>query len=75
MSDEEYSMDELIKDLESLQEAGLVEIKGIDEDGQWLYGLTTLGESIVGEAASSKDKIEAIGKILFLMSDEEDSEE
>ena len=38
MSDEEYSMDELIKDLESLQEAGLVEIKGIDEDGQWLYG-------------------------------------
>jgi hypothetical protein len=30
----------LIKDLDFLRDAGLIEVVGITEDGEWLYGLS-----------------------------------
>lgn len=34
---EEYTFEELQDDLDALAKIGLIEIGGIQEDGQWLY--------------------------------------
>jgi hypothetical protein len=39
MSDD-YSREELIGDLHKLIEIGLIEVQGINEEGQWIYGPT-----------------------------------
>ena len=36
----EYSMDNLAEDLEFLRKNNLIEIVGINEEGEWLYSLT-----------------------------------
>lgn len=69
--DENYTMQDLIADLESMHQAGLVEIKGIDPDGEWLYGLTELGHLIVWEMGEDPDKIKELGEILYKMGDEQ----
>lgn len=33
--------------IEQLVEMGFVEVKGITEDGEWLYGVTEAGEKLV----------------------------
>lgn len=37
----------LVKDLETLIGIGLVEIVGIDKNGDWLYGITEQGRKIL----------------------------
>jgi len=39
MSDE-YTYDDLLKDIEFLIEKGLIEVGGITNDGKWLYRAT-----------------------------------
>lgn len=38
--EQEYRMENLAEDLEFLRKNNLVEIVGINEDGEWLYSLT-----------------------------------
>lgn len=41
MNDEqEYGMDNLKEDLDYLRRANLIEVVGINEEGEWLYSLT-----------------------------------
>jgi DNA-binding PadR family transcriptional regulator len=53
MSDEEtsnyerYTEKDLYRDLETLRRAGLIEIDGILDDGQWLYTMTEEGRSLL----------------------------
>jgi len=37
---EEYGMEELAKDIEFLRKNNLIEVVGINQDGEWLYSLT-----------------------------------
>ena len=37
---DEYTKDDLYEDLQKLIDIGLIEIVGITEEGQWLYGPT-----------------------------------
>lgn len=37
---EDYTMEDLHRDMEGLRKAGLIEVIGITDDGQWLYGAT-----------------------------------
>jgi predicted transcriptional regulator with HTH domain len=47
--DEEFdeAHQEIIKAIESLIEMGLVEVLGINEKGEWLYGATDKGKEVV----------------------------
>lgn len=47
--DEEYSNSNLAEDLEFLRQHKLIEIVGINNDGEWLYSLTK----------EAKEKVEA----------------
>lgn len=39
-NDKEYDMSNLAEDLEFLRKNNLIEVTGINEDGEWLYALT-----------------------------------
>jgi len=39
MSDD-YSKEDLHKDMEALRQLGLIEVVGVNEEGQWLWGPT-----------------------------------
>lgn len=49
MSDDEYTYDDLQKDLEFLVAKGLIEVGGIDENGQWLYKATAAALAMTEE--------------------------
>lgn len=38
--------EELIRELDNLREIGLIEVVGIDDDGEWLYGPTEQGRNL-----------------------------
>jgi len=42
---DEY-LDPILNDLFALMQLGLVEVKGVNENGDYVYGLTQKGESI-----------------------------
>ena len=42
---DEY-LDPILDDLFALMQLGLVEVKGVNENGDYVYGLTQKGESI-----------------------------
>ena len=44
---ERYTEKDLSRDLEVLRKAGLIEIDGILDDGQWLYTMTEEGRSLL----------------------------
>lgn len=71
MTDDSSSVEGIIADLEKMHEAGLVEVKSITEDGEWLYGLTALGKALVTEIGTDPDKVKELGKILSVMMDKE----
>ena len=50
--------DELIEQLNHLREIGLIEVVGIDKDGDWLYGPTEKGLNL----AESFNSIFQLGK-------------
>lgn len=47
--DDEYvqELNQIQIDLQELMNVGLVDIIGINEDGEWLYGLTEEGRKVV----------------------------
>lgn len=52
MNDEqEYGMENLKEDLDYLQKMNLIEVVGINEEGEWLYSLTK----------EAKDRVDASG--------------
>jgi hypothetical protein len=38
--EEQYTKEDLLDDMEHLRKANLIEIKGMNEDGEWLWGPT-----------------------------------
>jgi len=52
---EEYNMEELAKDIEFLRKNNLIEVVGINQDGEWLYSLTK----------ETKDKVDSSNESLW----------
>jgi hypothetical protein len=46
-SDDDYTVEDLKNDMESLRKAGLIEIIGITDDGEWLYGATSKSKELL----------------------------
>jgi hypothetical protein len=46
-SDDDYTVEDLKNDMESLRKAGLIEIIGITDDGEWLYGATPKSKELL----------------------------
>lgn len=57
----EYGFDEnmpnLREDLESLRKKGLIEIVGINNEGEWLYNLSPTSKQLVDELRHETDDI------------------
>lgn len=47
--EEEYTKEDLSRDLDALASIGLIEVVGIDPNGQWLWGPTKKGLSLSAE--------------------------
>ena len=54
----------LIKDLDFLRDAGLIEIVGITDDGEWLYGLSKTTLEFMEKSSDSFDPYEAMTSLL-----------
>lgn len=54
----------LIKDLDFLRDAGLIEIMGITDDGEWLYGLSKTALEFMEKSSDSFDPYEAMTSLL-----------
>lgn len=50
---ESYTVDDLYRDMEILRKAGIIDIEGMTDDGQWLYGLTEEGKALLKDANSN----------------------
>ena len=65
----EYDFDEnmpnLREDLESLRDKGLIDIVGINDEGEWLYNLSPTSKQLVEELRHETDDI--WGTIALLM--------
>ena len=44
---ERYTEQDLYRDMEVLRKAGIVQIEGITDDGQWLYSMTEEGKALM----------------------------
>lgn len=49
-----YEQSDLIKDLEYLCNAGLIDIVGINDEGEWLYGLSEMARKAVDSSDASE---------------------
>jgi hypothetical protein len=58
--DEEYTIENLHDDMEFLRKAGLIEVIGVNEDGQWLW------------AATDKSKTMSREELLKIMEEEDE---
>lgn len=54
----------IIKDLDFLRDAGLIEIVGINDDGEWLYGLSKTTLEFMEKSSDSFDPYEAMSTLL-----------
>ena len=63
MNEEEWN-ETLIQDLEFLKEAGFIDVVGINEEGEWLYGLTPKTKSVIDKAAIGDDLYDSIATLL-----------
>lgn len=48
----DYSKENLLEDMELLREQGLIEVVGINSDGDWLYALTESTRKMIDENKS-----------------------
>jgi DNA-binding MarR family transcriptional regulator len=58
--DETYQR--ILRELETLVKAGLIEVTGITDDGQWLYSMTPIAKEII-ESLDPTDN-ETLARIL-----------
>lgn len=42
-----YTEQDLYRDMEVLRKAGIIQIEGISDDGQWLYSMTEEGKALM----------------------------
>ena len=54
----------IIQDLDFLREAGLIEVVGINDDGEWLYGLSKTTLEFMEKSSDSFDPYEAMTSLL-----------
>ena len=54
----------IIQDLDFLREAGLIEVVGINDDGEWLYGLSKTTLEFMEKSSDSFDPYEAMSTLL-----------
>jgi hypothetical protein len=54
----------IIQDLDFLREAGLIEVMGITDDGEWLYGLSKTTLEFMEKSSDSFDPYEAMSTLL-----------
>lgn len=48
----DLSRDQLTQDLNFLRESGLIEVTGINDDGEWLYALTPRAQEVLNDNES-----------------------
>jgi DNA-binding transcriptional ArsR family regulator len=74
MNEDEYTREDLLNDLEALRKAGLIEIVGINEEGQWLYGPTQNSKEIAKgyEKMSPEDFNAMVDELAALSEDHEE---
>ena len=58
---ETYTPEDLYRDMEGLRKAGIIDVIGIAEDGQWLYSMTEEGKGLYEEM--KKGDLEALLRI------------
>jgi hypothetical protein len=58
-----YGKNDLINDLEYLYNVGLVDIVGIDDEGEWLYGLSEMARRAIDESGTSDPNL-VLSKLL-----------
>ena len=71
MDEEEFQRKVIIETLEECIKLGLVEVVGINEAGDWLYGATEKGKEVLNSAEGYEAAYEAI---LAMREDYEDEE-
>ena len=71
MDEEEFQRKVIIETLEECIKLGLVEVVGINESGDWLYGATEKGKEVLNSAEGYEAAYEAI---LAMREDYEDEE-
>lgn len=54
------STNQIVKDLEELIGLGLIEISGINEKGEWLYGITDKGREITRGLNDPSEVLDAL---------------
>ena len=60
MTDEEYTDKKIISDMEYLRKLGLIEVVGINAEGEWLWGATAKGHDVSSRLPYSSLKEEAL---------------
>jgi len=72
--DENYTHEDLLKDLEVLRKAGLIEVSGITDTGEWLYSMSEFGTEAYKEIQSmSSDMLEGLIRDLLDKAEDEDN--
>lgn len=51
--EDEYTLDDLTRDLEMMRKSGLIEVSGINDDGHWIYSMTDFGRKIYDDIRDS----------------------
>jgi hypothetical protein len=60
MMDEEYPDNQIINDMEYLRRLGLIEVVGMNADGEWLWGATSKGHEVSSRISNSSLKEETL---------------
>lgn len=47
--------EKIVEELDILREAGMIEVVGINDEGEWLYGLTPKTASLIDNSPDSHD--------------------
>ena len=71
MDEEELQRKVIIETLEECVKLGLIEVTGINESGEWLYGATERGAKVLNSAEGYRAAYEAI---IAMREDYEDEE-
>ena len=63
MIDPEKGIPDLRDDLDFLSSKGLIEVVGVDPEGEWLYGLSPSSQALI-DNSDSEDPYSVISKLI-----------
>ena len=63
MIDPEKGIPDLRDDLDFLSSRGLIEVVGVDSEGEWLYGLSPSSQALI-DNSDSEDPYSVISKLI-----------